>query len=180
MATKKQSKATKRYLNDAGEESAHAKEGYSTLRFQFNGGGKHDIKLDDIHPSLHGILAMHGLSQKLGDTYAGDESVADAEESFTTMLERLKAGDWVSDRTGLGPSPVLILEAIAAAKAEAGLPHDAEAAKEKYKTKEAREAALAVPAVKKHYERLRAERAAAKAAEAAKAAGEGAGDVASL
>lgn len=177
---KKATKATKRYLNDAGEESAHAKAGFDTLQFTFNGGGVHRVTLLEIPSTLHGILAMHGLSQKLGDTYAGDESVADAEESLTTMLERLKAGEWVSDRTGLGPSPVLILEAIKAAKADAGLPHDEAAAKEKYKTKEEREKALSVPAVKSHYERLRAERATAKAAEAAKAAAANAGDVASL
>ena len=180
IMAKKAAKAKTRYLNDAGEESAHWRPGFGTLEFRFEGGGTYQVRATDFPAEVLPGMTLHGAGQKLRDTYAGDESAADAEESFTTMLERLKSGEWVSERTGLGPSPVLLLEAIKAAKAEANLPYDEAASKEKYKTKEAREAALTVPAVKKHYERLRAERAANKAAEAAKAAEATAGDVASL
>lgn len=166
----KQKKAKTYYTNAAGEQSAHWTPGCETLTFAFEGGGTYSIKATDFPADILPGMTLHGAGQKLRDTYAGDDSAADAEESFQTMLERLKAGEWVSERTGLGPSPVLLIEAIKAAKAEAGQPFDEAAAKEKYKTKEMREKALGVPQVKAHYDRLRAERAAANAAKSADAA----------
>lgn len=176
----KAKKAKTFYSNAAGEQSAHWRPGFDSLTFAFEGGGTYTVSTADFPAEVLPGMTLHGAGQKLRDTYAGDESVADAEESFTTMLERLKAGEWVTERTGLGPSPVLLIEAIKAAKAKAGQPFDEAAAKEKYKTKEAREKALSVPQVKAEYERLRAERQAAKAAEAAKAAATATGDLADI
>lgn len=176
----KQKKAKTFYTNAAGEQSAHWAPGCDTLTFAFEGGGTYVVKASDFPEAIHAGMLLHGAGQKLRDTYAGDESVADAEESFGIMLERLKNGEWVSERTGLGPSPVLLIEAIKAAKAEAGQPFDEAAAKEKYKTKEMREKALGVAVVKAHYERLRAERAAAKAAQAQEAAKKDAGNLGDL
>ena len=168
----KAKKAKTSYSNAAGEKSAHWRPGFDSLTFAFEGGATYTIKAGDFPEAILPGMTLHGAGQKLRDTYAGDESVADAEESFTTMLERLNSVDWVTERTGLGPSPVLLIEAIKAAKAKAGQPFDEAAAKAKYSSKEAREKALSVPQVKAEYERLRAERAAARAAEAAKKAGE--------
>lgn len=176
----KAKKAKTFYSNEAGEQSAHWRPGFDALTFAFEGGATYTIKAGDFPADIIPGMTLHGAGQKLRDTYAGDESVADAEESFTTMLERLKSGEWVTERTGLGPSPVLLIEAIKAAKAKAGQPFDEATAKEKYKTKEAREKALSVPVVKAEYERLRAERQAAKAAAAAKAAEGGGGNLADI
>lgn len=177
---KREVKAKKIFLMPDGSETSHASHDAVELSFRFNGGGVHSVKLSEFSEEIRTCLGWNGLSQKLGDVYAGDDNAEDAEESFETALERLRAGEWVKAREGVGPSPTLIFEAIKAAKAEANMPYDEAATKEKYKTKEARDTVLKVPQIKAHYERLRAERAAARAAEAAKHAQAASGDMAAV
>lgn len=172
--------ATKSYVLPTGETSQRFHPEAVGFTFVFGDGSTLGAKYEEF-PDVSRKYAMgNGFMQLLGDRYAGAENASDAFEAAEIMLERLKNGEIAAPREGLGPSPVLILEAIKAAKAEAGLPHDEAAAKEKYKDKEAREKALSNAKVKAHYERLRAERAAAKAAEAAKKAAESTGEAASV
>lgn len=59
-------------------------------------------------------LMLHGLSQKLGDTYAGAESIDDAITSVTAAYEQLLAGEFKAVRSGSGAvRTTLLAEAIA-------------------------------------------------------------------
>ena len=60
-------------------------------------------------------LCLHGLSQKLGDSYAGAESVADAFAAATRVLKDLVEGNWKTAREGGtgGVRTTLLAEALA-------------------------------------------------------------------
>lgn len=181
MATKVRiKKAVKRFILENGSESASAHPQAKILEFRFDEGGTHQVRREDFPADIRICNEWNGIGQKLTDTYAGTDSAEDAEEAFESLLAQLVAGQWVATREGIGPNPVMVLAAIRAAKEEAGLPFDEEASKTKYASKEARETALKVPTVRKHYEHARAARAAEKAAAATKAAEAEAGDVSTL
>lgn len=153
------------------------------------------LNLSDFEP-IHAQLALHGLSQKVGDSYAAAKGTpaSDRHESFLAMVERLKSGDWVAEGKSAGPRPSMVAMAVMAFLADNGvvvnpatLPKKAtdeerEAAQTAWDAKhadviekvkgEGREKALANAAIKAQYERLRAEAAAARAAKATEAAGE--------
>lgn len=70
-------------------------------------------KLPGFHPAVTGLALrslLHGVSQKLGDTYAdGDDPIA----GVTAAFESLVAGEW-SQRGEAGPRDSILLEALAA------------------------------------------------------------------
>lgn len=53
-----------------------------------------------LDESIWSRLAMHGLSQKVGDSYASAESVAEAAENAQEAWENLLRGDWATRATG--------------------------------------------------------------------------------
>lgn len=169
----RQQVAVKTFIDGEGNESKHASPEAAVLRFAFSNGTTHDISLDELPDNIKAAAAWHGLSQKCGDSYAGAKGDADeAVESFETLLERLKLGEWVRAREG-GPRPSLVVDAVVAALEEAGETVDdarKAAIVEKVKGKEARDATLANPVFRAHYERLKAEAAKARAKKAADAA----------
>lgn len=175
MATRG-NKAKKMYVleNDEQVKSWQPKNseqpGVKFLEFQFANGTKVPVKLEDFPQEMQIALAFHGAAQKLGDSYASDETVADAYESFMGVMEALQNGDWIGDRTAAGPRLGLLAEAIAAAKTNAGTPDTKEAALERLKSKpELRKTAINNKAVAQEYERIKLERQQAKFAEAQKA-----------
>lgn len=175
--------ATKVFIDGDGNESRHASPAATVLRFAFTNGVSHDVSLSDLPDNVRDAAAWHGISQKLGDSYASAKGDADeAVESFETLIERLKEGEWVKAREG-GARPSLVRDAVAAllvAKGEEVDEARLKAIAEKIKGKENREAALANPAIKAEYEKLKAKAAAdraKKAAEAAKGADEEATDL---
>lgn len=59
-------------------------------------------------------LALHGLSQKVGDSYASAESVDDAVKAAKRVVEDLTAGNWSVRKAGEGaPRTTLLAEALA-------------------------------------------------------------------
>lgn len=59
-------------------------------------------------------LALHGLSQKVGDSYASSESVTEAYQSAKRVADDLMAGNWSVRKAGEGgPRVTLLAEAIA-------------------------------------------------------------------
>jgi len=165
--------AGKRYHTTGEEPSAHASPGAEFLRFSFANDESHDVKLSDFPQNVLDACAWHGLSQKLGDSYASAKTPEDAVESFETLYERLTGGEWVKAREGGGPRPSMVVDAIVAALVDAGEEVDdtrRAGIVEKVKTKEGRAAALANPAIKAQYEAVRAEAAKAKAKAAKDAA----------
>lgn len=76
------------------------------------------VDLDKIPEAMKQRAMIHGLSQKLGDSYSGaDGNITTAKEMFNATLEGLEAGDW--NRKGGGSSSGGIwIEAIAQATGE--------------------------------------------------------------
>lgn len=85
------------------------------ISIEFETGQTLDIELSSLSDEMQKKLALHGLSQKVGDSYAG----AEADESFelaAAVHERLKNNDWTVTRAGGGAARVsMLVEALAAA-----------------------------------------------------------------
>ena len=164
--------AKKLSLDSDGATSSHAGPNVVALKFEFADGTEITIGKENVGATCQIAAFWHGLAQKIGDTYAG-KTLAEAIEVVETVLERLAADDWIKAREGAGVRPSLVVDAIIAALKAAGqvVGDDRRAAiHDKTKTKEARDDALANPAIKAQYERIRAERATAKADAAARVA----------
>lgn len=74
------------------------------------------IKWDDISEAMQTRAMQHGLSQKLGDSYANSEgSVATAKVKFQEVLDGIMEGDW--NRKG-GTTGGIWVEAFAKAAGE--------------------------------------------------------------
>lgn len=113
-------------------------------------------------------LALHGLSQKCGDSYAGAANDGEAEEAVKAVLEDLVAGNWSASRVGVGGVKVAVfVEALARASGqnieEAGELVSAMSDEEKATAKKH-------PAIKAAMAAINAERAAARAAKLAASA----------
>ena len=125
--------------------------------------------LDTPPKDIQNRLALHGLSQKLGDSYASIKDVGDSVEACRTIQERLNLGDWVKAREGAGPRPTMVVDAVVAALIADGqdVSDDRKAKIVKVLAdKDERKAALADPVIKAQYETIRAAAAAKRAKEA--------------
>jgi hypothetical protein len=122
--------------------------------------------------TLH-YLACHGLSQKIGDSYAGCGGVvATAIDWAAATIETLYGGDWSEQREGGGVDrPTRVVKAVMRLLTALGKTFDETALLEKYKSKEARDKAMARADVKAHYDDIAVEEAQERAAKSkAKAA----------
>lgn len=67
-----------------------------SVRFEFINGEMLDCALVDIPQEIVHKLALHGLSQKVGDSYAGAESVETAKANATAVWNNLTSGLWAA------------------------------------------------------------------------------------
>ncbi len=138
--------------------------------FAFTNGDSHTVALADFPDDIKTRFALHGISQKLGDSYASADGIDEAIEAFLGTLETTTKGDWSTRAAGGGKGRTTMLaEALAEAT---GQDLDAAVAVLAEQTDEGKKAIKAHPQVRAILERISAERAAAKAAKAAKAAEE--------
>lgn len=56
--------------------------------------------------------ALHGISQRIGDSYAGAKSVQEAYDSAKSVFDELVAGNWSAPRSAGGPRTTLLAEAL--------------------------------------------------------------------
>ena len=175
--SEKSSVCKKVYIVDGDEGSTEHKSATpeaARLEFRFDGGHVESISVDQFPQAIRDCATLHGLSQKLGDAYAGAKGDVDAAiESFGGLLERLQAGEWVKARESAGPRLSMIFQAVVKVYADAGVTlDDAKAAEiqEALKDKAFREETTSNLKIKAALEQLRAEAAAARAAKAAEAA----------
>ena len=168
---------TKVYLDAEGNEHKSASSEMQVLRFKFADGTTRDVKPTQFQKSVLVCATFHGLSQTLGDVFAGVKgNVDEAIENFDTKLEVLMSGVWVKEREGVGPRPSMVADAIVAAKLAAGQltepvsPERYEEIRGKCSTAQQRKEALANRVIAAEYEKLKAAKAADKAAKAAEAA----------
>lgn len=113
-------------------------------------------KLDDFTPDIVRQLAIHGLSQKVGDSYASSETVSDAIESAQSVVKNLKEGNFNARVQGSGG---MVAEAIARLKG-ISLEEAQDALREL--DEEARAKVAKNPQVKATIEVIKGERAVAK------------------
>lgn len=72
------------------------------------------VDMADLHGSLTTRAMLHGLSQKLGDSYSGAKEVETAKAAFNETFEALKAGDWNRKGGGFSSGGIWV-EALAQA-----------------------------------------------------------------
>ena len=111
---------------------------------------------DDIRARL----ALHGASQKIGDSYAGagkaEDPIAYAEEAINETIAQLYAGEW--RQTGGGAGPKISDLAIALANATGNTQEEAQELVDSL-TDEEKKAYRANPRVKLELDKLRIARA---------------------
>ena len=135
-----------------------------TVTFQFTDESELVVSLADYSEDTVARAALHGLSQKVGDSYSGAESVKAARESAEATIENLKEGNWNTVREGSSTPRV---GALAAALARATGKTVEEATEVINMMDDDQKKALRVhPQVKAASAAIRSEKAAADAAEA--------------
>ena len=66
------------------------------VQFVFVNGTKLDCNVGDLPQEMIERLAVHGIAQKVGDSYASAESVEEALGNAKSVWENLKAGQWAT------------------------------------------------------------------------------------
>lgn len=74
----------------------------STVRFEFTHGQTLDCMLSALPEEIKAELIVHGIKQKVGDSYAAVSDPAEAMTHAGKVWERLVAGDWRVAREGGG------------------------------------------------------------------------------
>ena len=126
------------------------------------------VDINNIPAETISRLAMHGLSQKLGDSYAG----ADVGESFARaegVAKDLQDGNWSTRVAASGPRTTQLAEALAAAT---GKTLEEAAAKLETLDEDAKKALRAHAQIKVELARIKATKAAAAAEKAAAEVGD--------
>lgn len=152
------------------------------VTFTFVGSGNVlSVNLADLSDEVKTRLMVHGLHQKVGDSYASyGDAPAEAEDAAISIIEMLKGGDWRAQREKGEARPSLVGRAVFEVKSAKGVLGDGETEQtyiDKYSGKESaalRAKALQNPDVaacvakyKLQDAQKRAEQASAKAAAAA-------------
>lgn len=82
------------------------------VNFEFHDGATLEANLDSLSEDMVKKLAIHGLSQKIGDSYSGEDA-ANCQTIAETTWKTLQEGNW-SSRTGSGgPRISMLAEALA-------------------------------------------------------------------
>jgi hypothetical protein len=74
-----------------------------TLTFEFATGETENVNPSDFTPEIQAQLTLHGASQKLGDSYSGEDADK-CHAVFVGVLKNLTEGNW-SARSGGGGAP---------------------------------------------------------------------------
>lgn len=70
--------------------------------FEFSNGNVVRVNLDSFPDSMQRKFAVHGIAQKLGDSYANAESFSQAFARFESLLTQLRHGIWNIGRSATG------------------------------------------------------------------------------
>ena len=81
--------------------------------FDFSNGTALTLDIKDVVDNIRTQLAGHGVLQKVGDSYAGAETVEEAIAAAQRVIEQLLAGEWRQAREGGGaPRVTMLAEAL--------------------------------------------------------------------
>jgi len=94
------------------------REDNSGVDFNFSDGSVIAIELSSLSEEMVVNLVLHGISQKVGDSYAGCETVEEAYTKANDLTTRLLEGDWKSVRASGGgkAKKTMLLEAFCMAQ----------------------------------------------------------------
>jgi len=172
--------ATKTFANTDGETSRHANGNVESVGFKFANDVVLSVSLDELPDNVKRAAMAHGISQKVGDAYAGSakaegDPIAWAVEQASTVIDNMLSGVWISVREGTGaPRVSMLLVAMQTVAEAAGIAFDRDKMQSKLTAEDGgadfRKAAMANAKVKAVFENLKAEAAAARATAAAEAA----------
>jgi hypothetical protein len=103
--------------NSIAKKSVNTENG--SVTFNFSNGKTATVSLFDFDSAMYQRFALHGMSQKFGDVYAGIKDPNEAFAAFQETVEAAKAGDWrqTAERTGDGGA---IIDAILRVRQAAG------------------------------------------------------------
>lgn len=104
-------KAKKAILGTDGQDLVEGAEP-GGVRFDFANGQTRSLLLSDVQ-ALVNRFAVHGLSQKGGDSYASEKDVDDAVEALDDTLKMLREGKWSEGRTGGFGGVSILVKALA-------------------------------------------------------------------
>lgn len=152
---------------------------HSSVSFDFSDGESLVVNVADLPEEAIAYLITHGISARVGDSYSGIKTPAEAREKAQAVVENLQAGILKAVRSGgsgVGRTTQLA-EAVSRA-----LGVDIEAVKEKLAAMDdaTKKALRSHPQVTVELAKIQAEAAAKKAAAAAEAATEAGEDLSSL
>jgi uncharacterized small protein (DUF1192 family)/YHS domain-containing protein len=77
------------------KKQTHIKDGIPGVTFYFSNG---EMRTFEVPEDLVAKAAAHGVSQKIGDAFAGVDSVEDCILAFDEMVDRLAKGEWNAER----------------------------------------------------------------------------------
>lgn len=84
------------------------------VRWYFANGASATVELDSFNADLQLAFALHGISQKFGDSYASATTVTEARSAFDDLYDQLMNGDWEKRREGgKAKEEPLLVEALA-------------------------------------------------------------------
>lgn len=85
-----------------------------TVTFEFaDGAGTLVLPLAELSTDIQSHLALHGVSQKVGDSFAGAKDAAEAFGFAQETIKDLTEGKWTSRVASSGPKISLLAEGVA-------------------------------------------------------------------
>lgn len=166
-------KATKTFLAADGTSAKHASPDAVAVVFAFADGNQLVVEPAAFNPTISRCLLLHGISQKIGDSYASAKDAAEAFETASALYEALAGEDgvWLQRGESAGPRASLLAEAMVRVVPDKYPTLEAAVERLSTLTKEERAARAKIPAVAAAIETIKAERATARAAKLAADAG---------
>lgn len=86
-----------------------------TVTFNFAHGETLVVKASDVPESIRDHALLHGLSQKIGDSYAGADTAEEAYAAAVETFNTIKGGEWAAAREGVGTGGADLIKAFAEA-----------------------------------------------------------------
>ena len=151
--------ATKAINEDAG-----------TVTVKFSDERTVSLSITDLNGVTAKRSALHGMSQKLGDSFAGADTVDEAYDACAATAQNLRDGNWATRGVG-GTGTSILVEALFEATKHEGRTLEQCQELMAEMSDDQKKGLRAVPQIKAHMDRITAERATKRAEASAKAAG---------
>lgn len=141
------------------------------ITFEFSDGRTLSVAVSELSPEIARRAAMHGLSQKGGDSYAGAETVDEAYDACESTLNALRNGVWTTRTVGEGGvRGTMLVEALYRATKHEGRTMDDCETLVADMSDEQKKGIRLLPAIKAQLDAIAAERAMERAEKSAKSA----------